>query len=534
MITKGHDMPLKVFIPTAGIGSRLHSETKYLNKSLTQVGNKPAISHILNQFPADSEFVIALGHKGDLVREYLEIAHPELNIKYVDISPYEGEGSGLGITLLQSKEYLQSPFIFCSCDTLFKKTELSLSSNWMALVENKDINAKEYRTAQVNQGKIIKLNDKGNKLVNEEYIYTGLAGIYDYREFWNAMETSKDAINLGEIAGLQKMISLDVYVKKIQWSDIGNIDSLNRARIAYQKIGDPIILKKEDEAIWFVGKKVIKFSNNEKFISNRVLRTEYLSGYVPSIVKSGKNIYAYKKVDGLVFSEVANESLFELLLTVCTKFWRLQDLSPENLLKFRDSCLVFYRDKTKERISQFYKELNKSDNPTTINGIEMPKLEHLLSKIEWDWLANGLPSRFHGDFHFENIIFNQESNQFKFIDWRQDFAGNLEYGDIYYDLAKLLHGMIVNHEIVNNNLYEISWIDNNITFDFHQKYRMISCENYFEKWINLNGYSYKKIRILTALIFINIAPLHHHSYALFLYALGKKMLYEEIEYESNR
>lgn len=521
-------MSLKVFIPTAGTGSRLYEETKYLNKSLTQVGNMPAISHIVKQFPVDSEFVIALGYRGELVREYLEIAHSELNINYVYISPYEGKGSGLGATLLQSKDYLQSPFIFCSCDTLFKDADLSLLNNWIAISENKEINMREYRTAEVQHDKVIKLNDKSEILANEGYIYTGLAGIFDYKEFWQAMKKNKDVINLGEIAGLQKIIPLGLRAKKIQWNDVGNIESLNKARIKYQKTGDPVILKKEDEAIWFVGEKVIKFSNKEKFISNRVSRSQLLNGYVPTIEKNGKNIYAYKKVNGRVFSDIVNEKLFEKLLMVCSEFWTIQQLSQENLSKFRSCCLVFYRDKTKERVDQFYEKFNKTDNYTIINGYEIPKLDTLLSRVDWEVLADGLPTRFHGDFHFENIIFDEQSSLFKFIDWRQDFSDILEYGDVYYDLAKLLHGMIVSHEIISKDLYSVSWDSEIINFDFLQKYKLLACEKIFENWVNLKKYDYKRIRILTALIFINIAPLHHESYALFLYALGKKMLYEEV------
>ena len=42
------------------------------------------------------------------------------------------------------------------------------------------------------------------------------------------------------------------------------------------------------------------------------------------------------------------------------------------------------------------------------------------------------------------------------------------------------------------------------------------------------GYDIKKIKILTSLIFLNIASLHHFPYSLLLYGLGKKMLYEEL------
>jgi len=39
----------------------------------------------------------------------------------------------------------------------------------------------------------------------------------------------------------------------------------------------------------------------------------------------------------------------------------------------------------------------------------------------------------------------------------------------------------------------------------------------------------KKVRVLTALIFLNIAALHHYPYSLLLYGLGKKMLHNELD-----
>ena len=95
------------------------------------------------------------------------------------------------------------------------------------------------------------------------------------------------------------------------------------------------------------------------------------------------------------------------------------------------------------------------------------------------------------------------------LDWRQDFAGSLKFGDVYYDLAKLNHGLIISHEIINKKLFEISKIGNTITFDFLRKQNIVKCQGYFNKWLEEKGYSLHKVNILTALVFINNSPLHH-------------------------
>ena len=76
-------------------------------------------------------------------------------------------------------------------------------------------------------------------------------------------------------------------------------------------------------------------------------------------------------------------------------------------------------------------------------------MEHLNES----WLCNGESYQFHGDFILDNIIIN--NSEFTLLDWRQDFGGDLEKGDIYYDLAKLNHNLIFNHDLINKNHYLI-------------------------------------------------------------------------------
>ena len=70
-------MSYRVVIPTAGIGSRLGRLTKNLNKSLIDISLRPVISHLIEQFPEDCEFVIGLGYKGNLIKDFLVMAYPD-------------------------------------------------------------------------------------------------------------------------------------------------------------------------------------------------------------------------------------------------------------------------------------------------------------------------------------------------------------------------------------------------------------------------------------------------------------------------
>jgi hypothetical protein len=270
--------------------------------------------------------------------------------------------------------------------------------------------------------------------------------------------------------------------------------------------------------------QVIKFSDDQKFIANRVQRVAHLDGFVPPVTGAQPHMYRYEKVAGKVMSEAVTLPLFDRLLSHSQGFWTRASLNGSRAQAFNEACLAFYREKTHERVALFYRNFNRHDGSEAINGRPMPTLAHLLAQVDWNWLAEGLAGRFHGDFHFENILWNQETQQFSFLDWRQDFAGDLAVGDIYYDLAKLLHGLIISHELIARDLYQVNWQADSIDFDFHRKQVLVACEREFEIWLEASGFDVRKVRILTALIYLNIAALHHVPYGLLLYALGKDML----------
>ena len=136
-------MSYKVVIPTAGIGSRLLSQTQNINKSLISVSNKPVISHIIESFPQNVEFIIALGHKGNLVKDYINLTYPSRTFYFVKIFPYKGKGSGLGLSLISCRKYLNEPFVFISCDTIVKGKIPKPTFNWVGYSEQKKV--KSYR-----------------------------------------------------------------------------------------------------------------------------------------------------------------------------------------------------------------------------------------------------------------------------------------------------------------------------------------------------------------------------------------------------
>ena len=520
-------MSYTVFIPTAGTGSRLGGLTKYLNKSLVSIENKPTLSRIMEMFPDDTEYVIAVGYKGDIVKEFISLACSKKKIITVDVYPFEGEGSGLGYTMNCCREYLQTPFVFCSCDTLVTEPIPDLTFNWMGW-DDRD-NKEQYRTITINDGRVISINEKGRGLDNSPKPYIGLSGILDYDIFWKYMDSNESVLQ-GESAGLRGLVKETVVKgEKFTWFDTGVTVELESTRQRFHNDGGPNILEKNNESIWFLDGQVIKFSDDKEFIKDRINRAEILKGYVPQITGYTEHMYSYKYVEGNVMSSCVSLPVFKQLLNTSKAFWKKTVLNKEEEEQFYNNCMKFYKDKTLKRVGQFFDRYKKKDEATIINHKWYPSTRDMLRQVDWDYVASGVPGRFHGDFHFENILYNEEQGDFEFLDWRQNFGTSLEVGDIYYDLGKLLHGLIMCHELVAKEEYWIKWEKQEISYDFNRKQMLVECEKYYYKWLSKNCYDVAKVKLITALIFLNIASLHHDPYSLVLMALGKELLSDGLD-----
>jgi len=63
---------MKVIILCGGMGTRLREETEYKPKPMVEIGGKPILWHIMKHyaFYGHKEFILALGYKGDVIRDY--------------------------------------------------------------------------------------------------------------------------------------------------------------------------------------------------------------------------------------------------------------------------------------------------------------------------------------------------------------------------------------------------------------------------------------------------------------------------------
>ncbi|MBT8763353.1 glucose-1-phosphate cytidylyltransferase [Desulfohalobiaceae bacterium Ax17] len=77
---------MKVVILCGGLGTRLREETEFRPKSMVSIGNRPILWHIMKSYAQYglTEFILALGYKGEIIKEYFyhyEIMNNDVTIE---------------------------------------------------------------------------------------------------------------------------------------------------------------------------------------------------------------------------------------------------------------------------------------------------------------------------------------------------------------------------------------------------------------------------------------------------------------------
>ena len=345
---------LTVCILTAGKGSRVGKISEYLNKSLLPINKKAAISWIIEKFPKDTEFIIATGFLSHQVEEFFQIYYKNLDVKFVKVDNYDKPGSGPGHSLLCCKDFLQKPFYFVACDTLWEdELDKKFTENWFA-VSNVPLNeTSSYCNLKIENGKIVDIKDKENVSDYSYKAFVGLCHIKDYNIFWESLLNNDTIKGEKQISnGIRGLLSKKkVFAYEIIWNDIGDTDKYANMVKKYENFD----FSKSNECIYLSNEKVIKFFSDTNIVKKRIERTKINKNVFPEILYSTKHFYSYRFQEGNTLYQQNSEVIFKNLLTwLSNNLWKKVNIKHDLFYK---SCLNFYKVKTFERLKNFIKNI---------------------------------------------------------------------------------------------------------------------------------------------------------------------------------
>tara|TARA_B100001123_G_C15132557_1_gene955984 strand:+ start:380 stop:1078 length:699 start_codon:yes stop_codon:yes gene_type:complete len=95
---------MKVIILAGGLGTRLSELTHTIPKPMVKIGNKPILQHIMEIYAQHNykDFIIALGYKGEIIKEFFQNEKFDWKIKLVDT----GEETMTGGRLKRLKDFI--------------------------------------------------------------------------------------------------------------------------------------------------------------------------------------------------------------------------------------------------------------------------------------------------------------------------------------------------------------------------------------------------------------------------------------------
>ncbi len=513
-----------VCILTAGQGRRMGPFADVINKSLLPYQGKAIISHIIDGFTATTPFVIAVGYKAKQVEDYIRAAHPQLNVTFVTVENYNEPGSGPGHSLDCCRAHLQQPFYFIAADTVASFDTMSGNGDsWAGVSPIPAADAARFCNFTTHEnGFIDKIYDKQVPPDTDPVsAFIGLMFIKDYELFWQSL--SNPEIVAGEVqisAGLKALVDAGLLkARTCGWLDFGAYDDYHEHAIKPQ----PYDFSKTDEFIYFSGDRVIKFFANADIAQKRVEKAKLRPDIFPAPELYGPQFYAYDRISGDTVYNQLTPALFEKLLAwLNDTVWQVPDSYEANI--FARGCEVFYQDKTMERLARFQQKHPDFSEPQTINGVPVRPMQELLGKVNFGGLSIGLPRFIHGDLQFDNIIY--DGTKFTLIDWRQEFAGRTDYGDWYYDLAKLLGGIYLNYDYIKLGLMSVQHDDTVLDFDFARRAQTFAYQEILRLYVLKMGLDWTRIQTITGLIYLNMAPLHVAPFDKLLYGLAQQILTE--------
>ena len=515
-------------IVAAGKGSRMGEYGNHVNKGLLPINNKAIISDIIDKTPKEFEIVMGLGYKADQVIEYCEAAHPDRIFKFVKVENFEGDGTGPGATLLECKEYLQRPFYWVTADCLIKDELPALDCNWLGMhptsipeiYSSGEVTDDLKITNFTNKKSIfnpIGYKDKNNHGYGHAFI--GLCSILDFQLFWDELEA-----NIGDsgeiVSAFYNIKKYDAKAKILHWYDVGTIENyINAQEIHQGKIfGIP---KTSGQFLYKVGNRCVKIFQNS--VSNKIHRAKNLKEYVPKLVYEGKKTIAYDWIDGKTLYE--NDNIDD---SISFLNWVGRVIAKNKAdVNITQDCFKFYRDKTFRRLNQFLDSKDSSfKKGFVINDKKCQPILEYLEKIDWDELCNAAIAlkMFHGDMQFDNIIKTKTS--YKYIDWRDSFGDNIDYGDAYYDLAKLYGGICMNYSLMKNQEnFQLTKFNNDIKYSYKSNPNEEKLVDVFKnKLCKSQDFNFNKIQKLTSLIYLNMSPLHEKEFGEILFFKSLEML----------
>lgn len=502
------------------------------NHQMTPIRGKPALAWVVEQFyDKNYKIVLVLNKQNHIASKYIALRYPNVQICLVDENK-EIENTGCfsilnslycGISSIKADADLVKIVLG---DTLCRGYEENNKD--MVLISDNFISSERWCLVDIENGYIKKIYDKISNIdiLNKK----ALVGYYQFTNIdylknitLNAIKNKKKDLSdiLIEYNKQYPILCLPVE----NWFDFGHkagiINAQNKffnSRDFNSLLADPIhstitkisskIQKLQDEYTWY-----LNIPDELKVLAPRPVK------YEESIETASltMEMYGYPALSELFILGNLKIEEWELIIERLFEVHKLFEQHSGNLDK--DNFYDLYLHKTWQRLRDLrlqnpYWETLWNYDIININGVNYKNIKNYEIKLN-DAIENLVKTAkvtvMHGDYCFSNILFDTNSFLCKFIDPRGRLHEQTIYGDCRYDIAKLRHSVVGGYDYAVHGLYKLEENTNKfvVTNNYPEFQKLLEAR--FDELTVKFGYDNKEIKLIEALLFTSMIPLHKDS-----------------------
>jgi dTDP-glucose pyrophosphorylase len=506
-----------VCLLAAGRGTRMGFADGALHKALAPLGNRAVVTHVIEGFPDDARFVVAVGHLAEQIRAYLALAHPDRDITIVDVPNYMGPGSGPGCSVLACAEHLTEPFALTAADSIVTGMPPLDGPSWMGVSTVADPTS--YLTLETgDDGAVRGFQERTGP---SPLAFVGVAWIAEPAVFLDAARTAVEG-ELQVTPGFAGLLAAGAPIRaaEVDWIDTGTTETYAEARRRFAE--EPHGGRSAIDVTYLLEDRVVKWFRDPAGADVRVERARDLGDAGPALVPAPPGWLAYERVPGDTLRDRLDPAGVAALLG-----WTAGSLWGDRAggADFDAAVRRFYGDKTLGRLELYLQPRGGAEPPSglVINGIPTATVAEAVARELDGLVAAAVPSGFHGDLHEGNVIAGPAG--YRLIDWRDDFGGLRDRGDRLYDQAKLLHTLELPESVMSAGTFSTTEVaDGGLLVTHPDTAQRRAARAAFWAWCAAHDVDAQALGVVDAIIFVNMAPLYDTALGDHLYRLGRWLL----------
>ena len=543
-------------IPAAGRGNRMLNLTDDCPKAMLPLRNKPIIGWHLDKLIAEGieDVCIIVGYKKEKLIDYVnKIYSNKLNITYAVQSQLNGLADAINCGLCA----LETSYDLNQYNLLIILGDTIINDELMPKMHNGDFigykivsDYSRWCLMKTTNNIITEFIDKPDA---DPKTRKAVIGIYYFTNIIY-LKACIDTIIKNDIKiknEFQLSSAMEIYMKTIdllaieftEWFDCGQVDSFNKTRKNIARHFNSIEITDDNT--------IIKRSDNDKKISQEINwylnLPNKLRVYIPQLIDystlKNNTFYELEYVNFSPMQELflydlpSNEDWEKFFNNIFHMIERFKLYSTKARFNSKEHVTEILINKTEKRINELKKD-NYFNSLMNYSSIIINNKIYKNFKLMWSEIKKYIENNIlndssqywqiiHGDLFFGNMLYDVNSETLKVLDPRGNFGIDGVYGDIRYDIAKLMHSISGRYDFIINDLFAIiQEKDNNIEYILYDSPKHLEIESIFNSIVEKNGYNINDIIVITGLLFISMIPLHSENinHQKMFYYIGIQLL----------